>query len=48
MAEQEAAQDVTSILEAEPTNDSDHWEQRAILVASGKARETIDVSLTQH
>ena len=46
-AEQEAKEDVTRILEAEPTNDSDHREQLAILVASSKAKEMIGVSLTQ-
>ena len=38
-AEQEATLDVTSILEAEPTNVSDHWEQLAIL---GKLADTAE------
>lgn len=39
--------DVMNILESEPTGDSDHREQLAVLVASGKTKEMIGVSLTQ-
>ena len=45
--EEEAILDVTRILEAEPWSASDHWEQLAVLVASGKAKEMIGVSLNQ-
>ena len=29
--------DVKNILEVEPSSDSDHWDQLAVLVANGKA-----------
>lgn len=45
--EEEAIIDVTRILEAEPWSVSDRWEQLAVLVASGKAKEMIGVSLNQ-
>ena len=47
--EQEAITDIIAmnILEAEPTSDSDHREQLAVLVASGRAKEMIGASLTQ-
>ena len=45
--EQEAIADVTNILEAEPSSDTDHREQLAVLVASGKAKEMTGVDLTQ-
>ncbi|PFX34640.1 hypothetical protein AWC38_SpisGene455 [Stylophora pistillata] len=47
--EQEANTDIIAmnILEAEPTSDSDHREQLAVLVASGRAKEMIGASLTQ-
>ncbi|PFX23472.1 hypothetical protein AWC38_SpisGene11967 [Stylophora pistillata] len=47
--EQEAITDIIAmnILEAEATSDSDHGEQLAVLVASGRAKEMIGVSLTQ-
>ena len=44
---EEAIIDVTRILEAEPWSVSDHWEQLAVLVASGKAKEMNGVSLNQ-
>lgn len=44
---EEAIIDVTRILEAEPWSVSDHWEQLAVLVASGKAKEMDGVSLNQ-
>ena len=43
----EAITDAISILEAEPKISSDHREQLAVLVASGKAKEMIGESLTQ-
>ena len=43
----EAITDAISILEAEPKISSDHREQLAVLVASGKAKEIIGESLTQ-
>ena len=47
--EQEAITDIIAmnILEAEPTSDSDHREQLAVPVASGRAKEMIGASLTQ-
>ena len=45
--DKEAIIDVISILEAEPASDSDHREQLAVLVVSGKAKEKIGVSLNQ-
>ena len=45
--EEEAIIDVTRILEAEPLSVSDRWEQLAVLVASGKAKKMIGVSLNQ-
>ena len=47
--EQEAITDIIAmnILEAEPASDSDHREQLAVLVASGRAKEMIGVSFTQ-
>ena len=43
----EAITGAISILEAEPKISSDHREQLAVLVASGKAKEMIGESLTQ-
>ena len=43
----EAVTDVKSILEAEPKSSSDHREQLAVLVASGKAKEMIGESFPQ-
>ena len=45
--EQEAIAEVMNILEAEPSSDTDHREQLAVLVASGKAKEMTGVDLTQ-
>ena len=45
--EKDVINDVLNILEVEPANDSKHREQLAVLVASGKAKEMIGVSLTQ-
>ena len=44
--EKEAITNVTRFLEAELSSDPDHREQLAVLVASDKAKEMIDVSLT--
>ena len=47
MEEAEAIADVMNILEAEPSSETDHREQLAVLVASGKAKEMTGVDLTQ-
>ena len=45
--EDEAMKDVMSLLETEPSSESDHREQLAILVASGNCKEMIGVQLNQ-
>ena len=45
--EAEAMKDVMNLLETEPSSESDHREQLAILVASGNCKEMIGVQLTQ-
>ena len=45
--EQEAIKDAMCLLETEPSSESDHREQLAILVASGNCKEMIGVQLTQ-
>ena len=45
--EKDTFNDVLNILKVELSNDSEHQEQLAILVASGKAKKMIGVSLTQ-
>ena len=47
MNEKQAITDAMSILKAEPSRDSDHREQLAVLVASVKAKDIIGVSLTR-
>ena len=47
MNEKQAITDAMSILKAEPSSDSDHREQLAVLVASVKAKDMIGVSLTR-
>ena len=47
MEEEAAIADVMNILEAEPSSKTDHREQLAVLVASGKAKEMTGVDLTQ-
>ena len=47
ITEAEAIKDVMGILETEPSSESDHREQLAILVASGNCKEMIGVQLTQ-
>ena len=47
MNEKEAITNVISVLEAEPSSDANYREQLAVLVASGKAKEMIGISLTQ-
>ena len=47
MEEEAAIADVMNILEAEPSSETDHREQLAVLVASGKAKEMTGVDLTQ-
>ena len=47
MCKKEEIIDVKNILEAEPSSDSNHREQLVVLVASGKAKEMIGVSLTK-
>ena len=44
--EKDTVNDVLNILKVELSNDSEHQEQLAILVASGKAKKMIGVSLT--
>ena len=46
-AEQEAIKDAMGLLETEPSSESDHREQLAILVASGNCKEMLGVQLTQ-
>ena len=45
--EDEAMKDVMSLLETEPSSETDHREQLAILVASGNCKEMLGVQLTQ-
>ena len=45
--EAEATKDVMNLLETEPSSESDHREQLAILVASGNCKEFLGVQLTQ-
>ena len=45
--EQEAIKDAMSLLETQPSSESDHREQLAILVASGNCKEMLGVQLTQ-
>ena len=45
--EQEAIKDAMGLLETEPSSESDHREQLAILVASGNCKEMLGVQLTQ-
>ena len=45
--EAEAMKDVMSLLETEPSSETDHREQLAILVASGNCKEMLGVQLTQ-
>lgn len=40
-SEKDAVIDVLNILEVEPSSDSDHREQLAVLVRSGKVKEMI-------
>ena len=47
MNEKEAITNVISVLEAEPSSDANYREQLAVLVASGKVKEMIGISLTQ-
>ena len=44
--EKDTVNDVLNILKVELSNDSEHQEQLAVLVASGKAKKMIGVSLT--
>ena len=44
--EKDTVNDVLNILKVELSNDSEHQEQLAVLVASGKAKKMIAVSLT--
>ena len=45
--EKDTVNDVLNILKVELSNDSEHQEQLAVLVSSGKAKKMIGVSLTQ-
>ena len=45
--EAEAMKDVMNLLKTEPSSESDHREQLAILVARGNCKEMIGVQLTQ-
>ena len=45
--EDEAMKDVMGLLETEPSSETDHREQLAILVASGNCKEFLGVQLTQ-
>ena len=45
--EVDAMKDVMGLLETEPSSESDHREQLAILVASGNCKEMLGVQLTQ-
>ena len=47
MNEKQAITDAMSILKAEPSSDSDHREQLAVLVVSVKAKDMIGVSFTR-
>ena len=47
MNEKQAITDAMSILKAEPSSDSDHRVQLAVLVASVKAKDMIGVSFTR-
>ena len=44
--EKDTVNDVLNILKVELSNDSENQEQLAVLVASGKAKKMIGVSLT--
>ena len=44
--EKDTVNDVLNIPKVELSNDSEHQEQLAVLVASGKAKKMIGVSLT--
>ena len=46
-AQAEAIRDAMDLLETEPSSESDHREQLAILVASGNCKEMFGVKLTQ-
>ena len=46
-AQAEAIRDAMDLLETEPSSESDHREQLAILVASGNCKEMLGVKLTQ-
>ena len=45
--EKDAVNNVLNILTAEPGSDSEHCDQLTVVIASGKAKEMIGVSLTQ-
>ena len=45
--EAEAMKDVMNLLETEPSSETDHREQLAILVASGNCKEFLGVEFTQ-
>ena len=47
-AEQEAIKDAMGLLETEPSSESDHREQLAILVASGNYKEMLGVQLPKN